>query len=268
MIAEMLAYGFMQRALLAAVAVGALCSVVAFFVILKRLSFLGVGIAHTAMGGIAIGLVGGLDPFLCGCIFAVATALVIGKISRQGQFDEDTVIGIFFAAGMALGIALLGTMKGYYPEIFSLLFGNILSVSPADLWILALVAAAVLLFIGLFFKELLFLSFDEEAARAGGLPVNPLYFGLLAAMALTIMVSVKLVGIVLASALLVIPAATGYRLSGNYRTMFLLSLVTGIGGSAGGLLLSYYLDLPSGAAIVLFMALLFALSLLYRPRRA
>jgi zinc transport system permease protein len=169
---------------------------------------------------------------------------------------------------MAFGIALLSSFKGYYPEIFSLLFGNILSVSEAELRLLAVVMAIVLLFIGLFFKELLAISFDEEAALAGGLPVSPLYFGLLTAMALTVMVSVKLVGIVLASALLVIPAATGYRLSRNYRTMFLLSLLTGIGGSVGGLILSYFLDLPSGAAIVLFMALLFLISLLYRPRTA
>jgi len=268
MIADMLSYGFMQRALLAAVMIGTLCSVVAFFVVLKRLSFLGVGIAHTAMGGIAIGLVTGLNPFWCGSAFAVAAALATGDISRRGRLHEDTVIGIFFAAGMAFGIALLSSFKGYYPEIFSLLFGNILSVSEAELRLLAVVMAIVLLFIGLFFKELLAISFDEEAALAGGLPVSPLYFGLLTAMALTVMVSVKLVGIVLASALLVIPAATGYRLSRNYRTMFLLSLLTGIGGSVGGLILSYLLDLPSGAAIVLFMALLFLISLLYRPRTA
>jgi len=128
------------------------------------------------------------------------------------------------------------------------------------------VMAIVLLFTGLFFKELLAISFDEEAALASGLPVKLLYFGLLAAMALTVMVSVKLVGIVLASALLVIPAATGYRFSRNYRNMFCLSLATGIGGSVGGLILSYFLDLPSGAAIVLSMALLFVISLLCRPR--
>lgn len=266
MISAMLGYGFMQRALLAAVLVGALCSTVAFFVVLRRLSFLGVGIAHTALGGISVGLVTGLNPFLCGSVFALLSALAIGDISRRGRYDEDTVIGIFFAAGMAFGIALLSSLKGYYPEIFSLLFGNILSVSTADLLILAAVMVAVLLFISLFFKELLAISFDEEAARAGGLPVAPLYFGLLAAMALTIMVSVKLVGIVLASALLVIPAATGYRLSRNYRAMFVLSLLTGIGGSAGGLVISYLFDLPSGAAIVLFMALLFGASMLYRPR--
>lgn len=266
--AEMLTYGFMQRALLAAVMVGTLCSAVAFFVVLKRLSFLGVGISHTALGGIAVGLVTGLDPFWCGSAFAVATALATGHISRRGRLYEDTVIGIFFAAGMAFGIALLSSSRGYYPEIFSLLFGNILSVSAAELRLLAVVMAIVLLFTGIFFKELLAISFDEETALASGLPVKFLYFGLLAAMALTVMVSVKLVGIVLASALLVIPAATGYRFSKNYRTMFCLSLATGIGGSIGGLVLSYFLDLPSGAAIVLTMGLLFVISLLYRPRAA
>ncbi len=267
MIAEMFAYEFMQRALLAAVLVGILCSVVSFFVVLKRLSFLGVGIAHTAMGGIATGLVTGFNPFFCGCAFAVITALAVGDISKRGKFDEDTVIGIFFATGMAFGIALLSKLKGYYPELFSLLFGNILSVSTADLLVLVAVMSAVLLFVALFFRELLAISFDEEAAQAGGIPVTPLYFGLLTAMALTIMVSVKLVGIVLASALLVIPAATGYRLSRNYRAMLALSLLTGVGGSVGGLAISYYLDLPSGAAIVLFMALLFSAAMVYSRKR-
>lgn len=263
--AEMLSYGFMQRALLAAVMVGTLCSAVAFFVVLKRLSFLGVGISHTALGGIALGLVTGVSPFWCGTAFALGTALATGYISRRGRLYEDTVIGIFFAAGMAFGIALLSSLKGYYPEIFSLLFGNILSVSGPELRLLALVMAVVLIFIALFFKELLAISFDEETAQAGGLPVDALYYSLLAAMALTVMVTVKLVGIVLASALLVIPAATGYRFSKDYRTMFGLSLATGIGGSAGGLVLSYFLDIPAGAAIVLLMALLFLISLLRRP---
>lgn len=265
---EMIAYAFMQRALLAAVMVGALCSSVAFFVVLKRLSFLGVGISHTALGGIALGLVTGLNPFWCGSAFALSTALATGYISRRGRLYEDTVIGIFFAAGMAFGIALLSSFKGYYPEIFSLLFGNILSVSSSELWLLSAVAVPVLLFIGLLFKELLAISFDEESALAGGLPVNALYFGLLSAMALTIMVAVKLVGIVLASALLVIPAATGYRFSKNYRSMFCLSLSTGIGGSVGGLVISFYIDIPAGAAIVLLMALLFGTSLLWPHRNS
>jgi zinc transport system permease protein len=263
---EMLSYTFMQRALLAALLVGLICSGVAFFVVLKRLSFLGVGVSHTALGGIAVGLVAGVNPILTGSLFAVAAAVVTGSISRLGRFHEDTVIGVFYAAGMAFGITLISSAKGYYPELFSLLFGNILAVSAADLRLLSFVLLGTALFLSLFFKELLALSFDEEMARAGGVPVNALYLGLLAVMALTVMVSVKLVGIVLASALLVIPAATGYRLSSNYRTMLAVSLICGATGSVGGLVLSYYFRVPSGATIVLAMTILFLLSLLVGPR--
>lgn len=265
---EMLAYTFMQRALLAAIMVGALSSTMAFFVVLKRLSFLAVGISHTALGGIAVGLVTGVNPILTGSVVAVATALATGSISKLGRFHKDTVIGIFYAAGMAFGIALISTVKGYYPELFSLLFGNILAVSVQDLWVLAAVLLGVAFFLGIFFRELLAVSFDEEMARAAGLPVNFLDLGLMAAMALTVMVTVKLVGIVLASAMLVIPAATGYRLSTNYRGMFAVSVITGIGGSVGGLIISYFVRVPSGATIVLSMTSIFLLSLLLGPRLA
>lgn len=263
---ELLGYTFMQRALLAALLTGMLCSGVAFFVVLKRLSFLGVGISHSALGGIAAGLVTGINPVLAGGIFAFAAALAAGYISKRGRFHEDTVIGIFYASGMAFGIALISSVKGYYPELFSLLFGNILAVSAADIMILAGVMLAAALFFGLFFRELLAISFDEEAARAGGLPANFLYYGLLAVMSLTVIVSVKLTGAVLASALLVIPAATGYRLARHYRTMLAVSLVTGTAGSVGGLFFSYFFHVPPGPTIVLLITAVFLASLLFKPR--
>lgn len=262
---EILAYGFMIRAIAAAVLVGTLCSVLSFFVVLKRLSFLGAGISHTALGGIAIGLVTGLNPLLTGSIFAVGTAVTAGYISRVGKVSEDTVIGIFYAAGMALGIALISGFKGYYPDLFSLLFGNILAVSSRDLYLIITVMVAVLLFVGLFFRELLAICFDEEMAVAGGLPVNFIYLGLLASIGLTIMVAVQLVGVVLVAALVVIPGATGYRLCSNYRQMMAAALVTGLTGSLGGLLLSYYYPLPPGAAIVLLMTALYIIALALKP---
>jgi len=166
---------------------------------------------------------------------------------------------------MALGIALISTFKGYYPELFSLLFGNILAVSNQDLWLMIAVSIVIILFLLLFFKELLAICFDEEMALAGGLPVNLLYMGLLAAIGLTIMISVQLVGVVLVAALIVIPGATGFRLCTNYRGMFVLSLVTGLSGSVGGLLLSYYYPIPPGAAIVLLMTALFTLAMIIKP---
>lgn len=262
---EILAYGFMQRALMAAVLVGLLCSTISFFVVLKRLSFLGAGISHTALGGIAIGLVLGIDPIITGSVFAVGTAMSTGYISRIGRVGEDTIIGIYYATGMAMGIALISSFKGYYPELFALLFGNILSVTVRDLTIIAFVLIFVLLFIILFFKELLAICFDEEMAIAGGLPVNLIYMGLLAAIGLTVMVSIQLVGVVLVAALIVIPGAISYRLSKNYRAMLWLSLLFGLGGSIGGLLISYFFPVPPGAAIVLILAVAFASTLVLKP---
>jgi len=259
-LSEILVYGFMQRALLAALLVGILCSTISFFVVLKRLSFLGAGISHTALGGIAIGLASGLDPVFTGSVFAVGTAMSTGHISRLGKISEDTVIGIFYASGMALGIAIISTFKGYYPELYSLLFGNILAVSNRDLQIMAAVLVAVMIFVLVFFKELLAICFDEEMAEAGGLPVGLLYMGLLAAVGLTVMVSIQLVGVVLVAALVVIPGATAYRLSSNYRYMLAFSLLFGLVGSFGGLFMSYYFPVPPGAAIVLILAVLFALA--------
>lgn len=264
-LSDMLAYGFMQRALFAALLVGTLCSTVSFFVVLKRLSFLGAGISHTALGGIALGLVANIDPVLTGTIFAVGTSMSTGYIARIGKISEDTVIGIFYASGMALGIALISTFKGYYPELFGLLFGNILSVSVRDLILMSLALGIILLFVSLFFKELLAICFDEEMAEAGGLPVGPLYMGLLAAIGLTIMVSIQLVGVVLVAALIVIPGATAYRLSKNYRSMFFLSLTVGLTGSFGGLMVSYCYPVPPGAAIVLVLAVVFAGAMAVKP---
>lgn len=262
---EILEYGFMQRALLAALLVGTLCSTISFFVVLKRLSFLGAGISHTALGGIALGLVTGVDPVFSGTVFAVGTAMSTGYISRIGKISEDTVIGIYYASGMALGIALISTFKGYYPELFALLFGNILSVSTRDLYFMAIVLVVIAVFVIIFFRELVMICFDEEMAEAGGLPVSIIYMGLLAAMGLTVMVSIQLAGVVLVAALIVIPGAAAYRLSKNYRTMLILSIVFGLTGSTGGLFTSYFYPVPPGAAIVLVLAALFVLAMAVRP---
>ncbi|NLZ28526.1 MAG: metal ABC transporter permease [Firmicutes bacterium] len=257
---DIFSFIFMQRALIASVMIGVLCSTVSVLVVLKRLSFLSVGLSHSALGGIAIGLVTGVNPMLTGILFAITVALASGLASYRRKISEDTAIGIMFSAGMGLGILLISLARGYYPELFSLLFGNILAVTSADLYLLGAVTAVVLLFIGFFMKELLAICFDEEMAFIGGIPVMPLYLSMLVAMAVTIMVSVKIAGVVLASALLVIPAATGYRLSNNYRGMLVTSLVTGLIGCIGGLVLSYFWDIPSGATIVLVMTALFLFS--------
>jgi zinc transport system permease protein len=259
---EIFVHGFMQRAFLAVLMTGLLCSTLSFFVVLNRLSFMGAGISHSILGGIAIGVLAGLNPLLAGGIFAVFIALLIGYLSKFGKMQEDTLIGIFFATGMALGVTLISFKDNYYTELFSFLFGNVLAVSWQDLLILGVIMVPVLLFVIVFFKELLTITFDEELARANGLPTTLLYLGFLVSLSLTVVVSVMVVGVVLAAALLVIPAATGYGLTKNYRCMFLLAIVLGIASGLAGLIVSYYFNIPSGAAIVLCASFLFFGSLL------
>lgn len=264
----MLSYSFMQKAVLASLLLSLVSAVAGFFVVLKRLSFIGAGISHSAFGGVALGLVLGLNPLGTAGVFALAVALFLAWISRRGALSEDTAIGIFFSGAMALGIALLSIGQGYYGDAMSYLFGNVLAVSTEDLWLLAGAGALVLVFLLGTFKALLCLCFDEQLAYASNLPVGFLYYGLMAAMALTVMVAVKTVGIVLASALLVTPAATGYQLSKDYRGMLLISILSSLFSSLAGLWLSYQYGLASGAAIVLCATGIFLLSFLFSPRKS
>jgi zinc transport system permease protein len=254
---EVLSYGFMQRALAAGILVGVLCGVLGFFVVLKRLSFIGVGISHSAFGGIAIGVLLGIDPLIAAAIFSTAIAWAIGWLSRKGRLHEDTAIGILFSSAMALGVALISLSSAYQVDLFGYLFGNILAVSPRDLWFLGAIVAAVLLGIRLLFKELLFLTFDEEVARANGLPVTPLYFLLLTALALAVVAAIRVVGLILVEALLVIPAAIGYQLAGGYRSMLAIAVASAVLSASVGLIISYFLNVAAGATIVLVLTVLF-----------
>jgi len=264
---EMWSFAFMQRALLAGLLVGILCALVGFFVVLQRMSFVGVGVSHSAFGGIALGLWLGLPLNYAAMFFAIILAWAIGYTSRHGEIHEDTTIGIFFSAAMALGVLIVSVFTESYVDLFSFLFGNILAVGIGDLRLLAVVSAVIILLFLVFFQELLFSSFDGEVAAAQGIPTTWLYYGFLTVLAVTVVVSVKVVGVVLASAMLVLPAATGYQLSKNYRGMIGCSLLTGPLSTVGGLMLSYQYDLPSGATIVLVATAIFILALIISPRR-
>lgn len=261
---DLLTYGFLQRALFAGILTGALCGVLGFFVILKRLSFIGVGISHSALGGIAIGVLLGLPPLPAAAAFATVVAWAIGWLSRTGRMHEDTAIGILFSSAMALGVALMSLSSAYQADLFGYLFGNILAVSPADLWLLGGITVLVLGTVTLLFKELLFLSFDEDVARASGLPVSLLYYVLLTCLALAVVAAIRVVGLVLVEALLVIPAAIGYQVTRRYRIMLMISVGSAVGASAAGLAISYRFDIAAGATIVLVLAASFFAALFWR----
>jgi ABC-type Mn2+/Zn2+ transport system permease subunit len=264
---EILEYAFMQRALVAGAVIGALCAIVGVYVVLKSLSFIGAGIAHASFGGVALGFLVGVNPVLSAIAFCLATAWGIGLVARKGVVKEDTAIGIFFASTMALGILFIGLMHGYNVDLFGYLFGSILAVTREDLWIMLGVGAGIVLVVAVFFKELLFVSFDPEMAEVTGVPAGKIYFLLISLVALTVVISIKVVGIVLVSALIVTPAAAAYQLSEDFRRMMALAVLIGVTSAIGGLLLSYALDTASGATIVLLATLFFFLSALASPRR-
>lgn len=254
---EFLAYGFAQRALATGVLLGLSCAVLAFFVVLRRMAFIGVGISHAALGGVAIGVVLGVSPLLAAMAFSVGVAWVIGWISGRGEISEDTTIGVFFPTAMALGVALISLSPTYRQDLVGYLFGSILSVRTVDVWILAGLATVSLGILAAFFKEFLFLGVDEEAARAAGVPAEPLRYLLLTVLAVTIVASIKLVGIVLVSAFLVVPAATGQAVAASMRGMLAVAIGCALASVTGGLWLSWLWDMPSGASIVLLSAALF-----------
>ena len=264
---EILGFAFMQRALIAGALIGAVCAVVGVFVVLRGLSFIGAGIAHASFGGVALGFLLGVNPTWTAVAFCLATAWGIAAVTRKARVREDTAVGIFFASTMALGILFIGLMRGYNVDLFGFLFGSILAVMPEDLWITLGMGVVVLALVMALCKELLFITFDPEAAEVTGLPASRLYFLLIGLIALAVVLSIKVVGIVLVSALLVTPAAAAYQLTEDFGRMMRLSVAIGVGSVEAGLLLSYLLNTASGATIVVLTTLVFFVAAAVSPRR-
>jgi ABC-type Mn2+/Zn2+ transport system permease subunit len=214
-----------------------------------------------------LGVVLGVNPLATAIAFCLATAWGIGTVSRKGRIKEDTAIGIFFASTMAFGILLIGLLEEYNTDLFGYLFGSVLAVSAVDLWLTIGLSVAVLATVALLYKELLFITFDPEAAEVSGLPAAALHFLLLGLIALTVVVSLKVIGIILVSALLVTPAAAAYQLTTDFKKMMALSAVIGIGAALVGLALSYRLNTASGATIVLTATVAFLAASLASPKR-
>ncbi|MBI5096275.1 MAG: metal ABC transporter permease [Nitrospirae bacterium] len=264
---EMLSYEFMQRALIASVVIGLVCSIIGVFVILKNLTFIGAGTSHAAFGGVTLGYLIGFSPLYLAILFSLVTVWVVGYLSRKGYLKLDASVGIFYSLTMALAVLFIGLMKAYNAEIYGYLFGSILSVTNMDMKIILILGTIVLLIVYLFFKEFHFITFDEEMATASGIATGWLSFLLLNMIALTIVISLKSVGAILVFALIVTPAAAAYQLTYSMIRMFLYSALIGVGSSVAGVVLSYWLDLPSGAPTVLFVSAVFFLTVIFSPKR-
>ncbi|MFW5943437.1 MAG: metal ABC transporter permease [Chloroflexota bacterium] len=262
-----LTYGFMVRALFAAVMVGLVCSILGTYVVLRGMAFLGDALAHTILPGVVVAFLLGWPLAVGALIMGVLTALGIGALSSQGVLKEDTAIGIVFAASFALGVALLSGVGNYTVDLAHFLFGNLLGVSQADLWLILGLGAVVLVTVGLFYKEFLVISFDMTLAQTLRLPTTFLRYLLLILISITIVVALQVVGIALILAILVTPAAAASLLTRRLPTMMAVSAVIGVLSGVSGLYASYYLNIASGPAVVLAATAIFAVVFLFAPGR-
>ncbi len=252
----------MQRALIGGVLVGFLASYYGVFVVQRGLSFLGSGLAHAAFGGIALGLLLESEPLWIAVPFTILVAIGITWVKSKTTLGSDTTIGIFFSVSMALGIVFLFMRNQYSADAFTYLFGSILSVGYTDIFFSSLVVITTIFFLP-FWKRWAYSSFDRELAQADRIPVLFDDYVLSILIAVTIVVSIKLVGIVLIAAFLVIPAATARILSKSFSRMTIVSVIIGVLSAVVGLWISYYLDVPSGAAIILLQAGVFFISMFF-----
>lgn len=262
-----LSYEFMQRGLLASLMVGVLCAIVGCYVVLRSMAFMGDAMAHAILPGIAVAYLLKGDLLIGALVAAVIVALLIGFFSRQGTIKEDTAIGILFAAALSLGVALISTIKTYALDLTHILFGNVLGVSVNDLWLTAILGLLVLLTILALYKEFLVISFDPVLAATMRLPAELLRNLMLILLALTIVVSLQTVGVGLVAAMLVTPGATAYLLSRRLPTMMMIAALIGAFSSITGLYISFYINVASGAAVVLTASVIFLIAFLFAPKR-
>jgi len=254
---EPLSFAFMQRGLLASVLVAIICGTLGSFVVLKGLAFIGDGLAHASFGGVALAFVLGANVYVGAFVFALATAVGIGTLSRGGRVSADTAIGVLFSGTFALGILLVSTVDSYTTDLFGYLFGDVLSITVRDLLTITVTGLVVLFLVAAFYRQLLFVAFDPTVAAAAGVPARGLEYLLLALLGVTIVIAIQAVGIVLVVALLVTPSATAYLLTKRFHYMILASMGLGSLSALLGIYLSYYLDVASGAAIILVATVLF-----------
>jgi zinc transport system permease protein len=255
---------FFQRALAGGVIVGLITSLLGVFVVLRRSSFFGDAIAHASLAGVAVGVVTGIPPLFAAGTVAVGIGLALNRFERKSRLSIDTILGFFLAFFMALGVLILSLRPGYQPELLSYLFGSILSVSPGNLVAVGGIGLLVGLAVAILRRSLTFATFDSDGARVSGIPVDRVLTVYNALLALVVIASVKVVGVILVNALLVLPAATAKRFSRSVGEMFLLAPLLGVSSVVAGLFLSLRWNAPSGPAIALVSGAVFLASALVR----
>ncbi|HBV98608.1 MAG: metal ABC transporter permease [Peptococcaceae bacterium BICA1-7] len=265
---EIFHYEFMRNAFITGMLVGVVCPVVGLFVTLKRLSLIADSLSHVCLSGVAAGLLLGTQPVLTASIFSLSGAFLIEAIRMRYKTYPELAIAIILSTGAAGGAIMLGLGKGLNANFMSYLFGSIVTVNGSDVLIISGAVAVILVLVKLFFKELFTITFDEEAAAVAGLPVKYISVGFTAMTALTIAVSIKIVGILLVSSLMILPVAAALKLAGSFRGALFLSVAAGELAVVSGLFASFYFNLAPGGVVIMTAVVILALSMLYGALRA
>src|SRR5512135_1054537 len=251
------AYGFLQRAFLAGLLIAVACAVLGVFLVLRKDAMIGHGLSHVAFAGVALGLFLNVLPLAAALVVAVAGSLAVVKVKGRAGLHGDTAIGVFSSVGLAFGVLLASLARSFNVELMSYLFGDILTIEPLEVWLSVGLAAAVLIAVRLNYDQLLFMTFDRESARAAGIKVGRLDTLLMVLTAVTIVLGMKVAGILLVAALVVIPAAAGLQVARSFRVAIRASGAVAVGAVAGGLFLSVVLNVPASAAIVILCFIAF-----------
>lgn len=255
---DLLQYTFFQHALLGSLLASIACGLVGTYIVTRRLVFISGGLTHASFGGIGLGLYTGISPILSAALFAVLSAFGVEWLSKRKDMREDSAIAVFWTLGMALGIMFTFLSPGFAPDLSAYLFGNILTITASDIALLGVLSVVLAVFFGLYLRPIVSIAFDREFARSQGLPVGFFEYALMLFIALTIVACLRMVGIVLVISLLTIPQMTANLFSHRFHRIIWLSIGIGYLSCLGGLLLSFYLNVPSGASIIFFSILIYA----------
>lgn len=253
---EILQYGFMQRALLAGIIIGLLCPLIGIFIVLRRMSLIGDSLSHVALSGVAAGIITGIYPLSMSLIFSVLAALAIEKLRKSYEEYAELSIAIILSAGIGLAVVLISLAKSFTIDLFGYLFGSITTVLPKDLWIITILGILIIVTIKLLYKELFYIAFDEVSAKLAGIPVGYINILFIVLIASTITLSMRIVGILLVSSLMILPVATSLQLAKSFKHATLLSIIFAEIAIILGIFISYYLELASGGTIVLISVLI------------
>lgn len=255
---ELFQYDFFRNALWGSLFASIACGIIGTYIVTRRLVFISGGITHASFGGIGIGLYTGVSPLLAAAVFSVISAFGVQWLSQQNDVREDSAIAVFWTFGMAVGVIFSFLAPGFTPDLSSYLFGNIIMITDEDIWLLVALSAALILFFGLFLRPIVSVAFDREYALSQKLPVRFIEYTLMMFVALTIVACLRMVGIVLVISLLTLPQMTANLFTHRFKNIIFISILIGFLCCMGGLMLSYHLQVPSGAAIIFFSILLYA----------